>query len=154
MRRIALFKAVMTASGIGFLCAAPRLSYGEASQALVAQTASVASAPVPRDKSAAPVDLLEGLTLTSEQQAKVDRIREDTDARMATVSKDKAIDTQTADAMRRGYVRIENGKIFEVLTLEQQKQVRQRIAKLKDPKVKSQYPMRRFPASAQATKPQ
>jgi Spy/CpxP family protein refolding chaperone len=154
MRKYPSLKAVMASGGMVFLCAAPQLSHGEASPALVAQTASVAPAPVPRDKAAAPIDLLEGLTLTGEQEAKVDQIREDTNARMATVSKDKAIDAQTADAMRRGYVRIENGKIFEVLTPEQQKQVRHRIASLKDPKAKSQYPMRRLPAPAQASAPQ
>lgn len=154
MRTFSLSRRAIAAAGILALFTGPQLSYGETSQVLVAQAPSGVPAPVSRDKSAAPIDVLEGLTLTSAQQAKVDQIREDTDARMAMVGKDKAIDTQTAEAMRRGYVRIENGKIFEILTLEQQKQVRQRIAKLKDPKAKSQYPMRRFSASAQATKPQ
>jgi hypothetical protein len=49
--------------------------------------------------------------------------------------------------MRRGYARLENGKILEVLTLEQQQQVRKRIAAWRAASGKPQYPLRQVPVS-------
>ena len=77
----------------------------------------------PRGKSAAPPDLLEGVTLADDQKAKIAQIREETKSHLAAVANDKNLSPEAADAMRRGYARLENGKILEVLTLEQQQQV-------------------------------
>jgi hypothetical protein len=75
--------------------------------------------------------LLEGLTLTDDQQVKIDQIRDDTRSRIAAVTaraNDKKLSPETANAMLQGLQRIENGKILEVLTQEQQQEVRRRLA--------------------------
>jgi hypothetical protein len=72
--------------------------------------------------------LLEGLTLTDDQQAKIDQIREDTKSRLAAVANDKKLSPEAANAMFQGLQRIENDKILEVLTLEQQQEVRRRLS--------------------------
>jgi hypothetical protein len=112
------------------------------------------SALAPRGKSAAPPDLLEGLALTDDQKAKIAQIREETKSHLAAVDNDKKLSPEAADAMRRGYQRFENGKILQVLTLEQQQQVRKRIAASRAAAGKPQYPLRRAPVSEQTPRPQ
>src|SRR5215470_2282078 len=128
MSKIAFVKTVVAAGGFLFLCAAPELALGQSSQPGAAPPAPLRSALTPRAKSAAPPDLLEGLTLADEQKAKIGRIREETKSHLAALANDKKLSPEAADAMRRGYQRSENGKILEVLTLEQQQEVRKRIA--------------------------
>ena len=101
----------------------------------------------PRGKSAGPPDLLEGLTLADDQKAKIGQIREETKSQLAAVANDKKLSPEAADAMRRGYQRLENGKILEVLTPEQQREVRKRIAAWRAAAGKPQYPLRQVPVS-------
>jgi hypothetical protein len=112
------------------------------------------SALAPRGKSAAPPDLLEGLTLADDQKVKIDQIREETKSHLAAVANDKKLSPEAADAMRRGYQRFENTKILEVLTLEQQQEVRKRIAAWRAASGKPQYPLRRTQVSEQTPRPQ
>jgi Spy/CpxP family protein refolding chaperone len=98
--------------------------------------------------------LLEGLTLADDQKAKIAQIREETKSRMAAVADDKKLSPEAADAMLRGYQRMENGKILEVLTPEQQQEVRKRIAAWRAAAGKPQYPSRRVPVSEPTPRPQ
>ena len=150
MSKIALVKTVVAAGGFLFLCAAPKLALGQPSQPGAAPPAPMKSALAPRGRSAAPPDLLEGLTLADDQKAKIDQIREETKSRRAAVANDKKLSPEAADAMLRGYQRFENVKILEVLTPEQQQEVRKRVAALRAAGGKPQYPLRRPPASEQA----
>ena len=154
MSKIAFVKTVVAAAGCLFLCAAPELAIGQPGQPGAAPPAALKSALAPRGKSAAPPDVLEGLTLTDGQKAKIDQIREETRSHLAAVANDKKLSPGAADAMRRGYQRFENGRILEVLTPEQQQEVRKRISAWRAASGKSQYPMRRAPASAQTPRPQ
>ena len=159
MGKIAFVKTLVAASGFLFLCAAPELVVGQSMQGQSSQPAAVPPAPMksgpaPTGKPAAPPDLLEGLTLTDEQKAKIAQIREDTKSRLSGVANDKKLDPEAADAMRRGYQRLENGRILEVLTLEQQQQVRKRIAAWRATQGKPQYPLRPAPSSEQTPRPQ
>ena len=154
MSKFAFVKTVIAAGGLLFLCAAPELAFGQSSQPGAAPPAPMKSASAPRGKSAAPPDLLEGLTLADDQKAKIDQIRADTKSRLAAMDGDKKLSPDAADAMRRGYLRLENGKILEVLTLEQQQQVLKRIAAWRASTGKPQYPLRRAPASEQTPRPQ
>ena len=151
MSKIAFVKTVVAAGGFLFLCAAPELALGQSSQPGEAPHPPMKSALAPRGKSAAPPDLLEGLTLAEDQKAKIDRIRQETKARVAAADTDKKLSPEAADAMRRGYQRLENGKILEVLTPEQQQQVRKRIADWRASTGKSQYPLRRASAASEPT---
>lgn len=154
MSKIAFAKAVVAAGGFLFLCAAPELALGQSSQTGAAPPAPMKSASAPRGKSAAPPDLLEGVTLTDDQKAKVEQIREEAKARRAAVANDKKLSPEAADAMLRGYQRFENVKILEVLTPEQQQGVRKRIAAWRAAAGKSQYPSRPVPGSGQTPRPQ
>ena len=154
MSKIAFVKTVVAAGGFFFLCAAPELTLGQSSQPGAAPPAPMTSALAPRGKSAAPPDLLEGLTLTDDQKTKIGQIREETKSHLAAVANDKQLSPEAADAMRRGYQRFENGKILEVLTLEQQQEVRKRIAAWRTAAGKPQYPLRRAPVSEQTPRPQ
>jgi hypothetical protein len=131
MNKSAFVRPVVVAGGFLLLCAAPKLAFGQASQPGGAPPPPIRSASAPPRNSAAPPDLLEGLTLTDDQQAKIDQIRDDTRSRIAAVTagaNDKKLSPEAANAMLQGLQRIENGKILEVLTLEQQQEVRRRLA--------------------------
>ena len=143
MSKDAFVKTVVAAGGFLFLCAAPMLALGQPSQPGAAPPAPTKAALPPRGKSAAPPDLLEGLTLADDQKAKIDQIRKETKSRLAAVANDRKLSPETADAMLRGYQRMENGKILEVLTPEQQKEVRNRVAAWRAKAGKTQYPLRR-----------
>ena len=147
MSKIAFVKTVVAAGGFLFLYVAPKLVFGQSSPPAEAPHPPMKSAVVPH-RSSAP-DLLAGLTLADDQKAKIDRIREETKSRLAAVANDKRLSPEAADAMLRGYQRNENGRILEVLTPEQQQQVRKRIAAWRAAAGKSQYPLRRPPASEQ-----
>jgi len=137
MGKDAFVKTVVAAGGFLFLCAAPMLALGQPSQPGAAPPAPMKAALPPRGKSAAPPDLLAGLTLADDQ-----KIRKETKSRLAAVANDKKLSPETADAMLRGYQRMENGKILEVLTPEQQQEVRKRIADWRGAAGKTQYPFR------------
>ena len=154
MSKIAFVKTVVAAGGFLFLCAAPELTLGQSSQPGAAPPAPAKSALAPRGKSAATPDVLEGLTLADDQKAKIAQIREETKSHLAAVANDKKLSPEAADAMRRGYQRFENVKILEVLTLEQQQEVRKRIAAWRAAAGKPQYPLRRAPVSEQTPRPQ
>jgi hypothetical protein len=154
MSKITFVKTVVAAGGLLFLCAAPELALGTPSQPGAAAPAPMRFASTPRGKSAAPPDVLEGLALADDQKAKIDQIREETKSRLAATDNDKRLSPEAADAMRRGYQRLENGRILEVLTLEQQQQVRKRIAAWRAATGKPQYPLRRALASEQTPRPQ
>ena len=142
MSKDAFVKTVVAAGGLLFLCAAPKLALGQPSEPGAAPPAPMKAALPPRGKSAAPPDLLQGLTLADDQKAKIDQIRKETKSRLAAVANDRKLSPETADAMLRGYQRMENGKILEVLTPEQQQEVRKRIADWRGAAGKTQYPFR------------
>lgn len=154
MSKFEFVKTVIAAGGFLFLCAAPELALGQSSQPGAAAPAPTNPASAPRGKSAAPPDLLKGLTLADDQKAKIGQIREETKSHMAAVANDKNLSPEAADAMRLGYQRFENVKILAVLTPEQQQEVRKRIAAWRAAGGKPQYPMRRVPVSEQTPRPQ
>jgi hypothetical protein len=92
-------------------------------------------------------DDLAGLNLTDEQQATINRIRQETVAHKDAVLKDNKLNTDQRDAMLRGYDRLELGSIYKTLSPEQQKQVRERIRARQqaEQKVQKQFPSGRAP---------
>ena len=147
MGKIAFVKTVVAAGGFlflcAFLCAAPKPALGQSSQPGAVPPAPMKSVLAARGKSAGPPDLLEGLTLADDQKAKIGQIREETKFHLAAVANDKKLSPEAADAMRRGNERLENGKILEVLTPEQQQEVRKRIAAWRAASGKTFVPMSR-----------
>ena len=68
-----------------------------------------------------------GLKYTDEQKEKIQEIHQNFKSRMDDVVKDKKLTADQRDAMLEGYVRMERGQVFNLLTPEQQKEVRERI---------------------------
>jgi hypothetical protein len=132
MNKIAFVKRFVVAGGFLFLCAAPKLAFGQSSPLGSAPPAPMRSASAPPHNPTPPPDLLAGLTLTDDQKAKINQIREDTRSRLDAVANDSKLGPEAKDAMLGGYQRIENGKIFEVLTLDQQREVRRRMSAWRD----------------------
>jgi len=129
--KIAFMKRAVVAGGFLFLCAAPRLALAQSGRPATGLRQPVRSNPAQRRTYVSPSEFLAGLTLTDDQIAKIDQIREDTRTRLAAVTKDEKLGVEAKDAFLQGLQRIENGKIFEVLTPEQQVDVRKRMATLR-----------------------
>ena len=152
MNMIAFVKRFVIAGGFLFLCTAPRLAFGQASPLGAAPPPPMIAAP--RPNSSRPADLLAGLTLTDDQQAKINQIRKDTRSRLAAVANDKRLSPEATDAMLRGFERIENGKIFEVLTPEQQREVRRRMSAWRTAAgLPQKYPLKQPPAQGSDPQP-
>jgi hypothetical protein len=114
-------------AGCLFLCAATGLSRGQSSPAGAAPAPVTSSLALPRNEASRP-DFFAGLTLTNDQQAKIDQIRKDTKARLEAVERDQKLSQDAKEAMLVGYRRIEDGKIFEVLAPDQQREVSKRVS--------------------------
>ncbi len=128
MNKIAFVKRLVVVGGFLYLFVAPAPTLGQSSQPGATPPPPIRSAAAPSRNITARPDLLEGLTLTDDQQAKIDQIREDTKSRLAAVANDKKLSPEAANAMFQGLQRIENSKILEVLTPEQQQEVRRRLS--------------------------
>jgi hypothetical protein len=120
-------KPVAFAAGLIFLWAAPGLTRAQSASPRPVQTSKVASAGAQAKRDTLPPDDFAGLTYTDEQKAEIDKIRLDTKSRKAVVAKDEKLTADQKDAMLLGYTRMEYGRIYKVLSPEQQRQVRQRI---------------------------
>jgi Spy/CpxP family protein refolding chaperone len=77
---------------------------------------------------ARPEDDFAGLTLTDDQKAKIEQIHQVTRSHMDIVARDPKSDSEQKQAMLEGMARIERGQIFQVLTPEQQSEVRKKVA--------------------------
>jgi Spy/CpxP family protein refolding chaperone len=141
MNKNTFVKRMLVGGGLLFLCVAPRLSLGQSSPAGAAQFPLVKPTLNRRMTYISPTEYLAGLTLTDDQKAKINQIREETKSHLAALAKDQKLGPEVKDAMLGGYQRIENSKIFEVLTPEQQQQVRRRIATLRAPPRQPQDPL-------------
>lgn len=107
---------------------------------LLAQSAPPATAPPPAIAAPPPpaaqprqarreaMDPFAGLSYTDEQKVKISEIRQSTKAKMDLVAKDDKLDAEQKQAMLQGYHRLEAGEIFKILTPEQQKEVRKKVA--------------------------
>jgi Spy/CpxP family protein refolding chaperone len=117
---------ITAAAGFLFLCWAPDLTR--------AQESAPAPAPAPRLSSPASgpkkdthqPDDFAGLIYTAEQQAKIDQIRQTSKQRMDAVKEDQKLAPEVKQAMLDGYQRIEIHDLYQVLTREQQAEVRKK----------------------------
>ena len=148
MNKNTFVKRVMVGGGCLFLCVAPRLTLGQSNAPAAAPAVRMKPTPVQGRTQITPTEYLAGLTLTNDQKAKINKIREDTESHLATVARDQKLAPEVKEAMIGGYKRIENSKIFAVLTPEQQQQVRKRIATLRAAAQQPQRPGEQAPAPA------
>jgi hypothetical protein len=120
-------KPLTVAAGFILLCAAPGLTRAQMASRGSAMAPEMASPAAQAKKDSAPPDDFAGLNYTDEQKAEIEKIRLDTRKRRGAVAKDEKLSADQKDAMLLGYTRIEYGRIYEVLSLDQKRQVRQRI---------------------------
>jgi Spy/CpxP family protein refolding chaperone len=74
-----------------------------------------------------PTDDFAGLNFTEDQKAKIDEIHRKMNSNREIVAKAETLTSDAKNAMIQGYSRIERSQIFDVLTPDQQKEVRARI---------------------------
>lgn len=128
MHKNACVRQVAVAGGFLLLCAAPKVSLGQSVPVSPARNAPARPAPARRPAFISPNEFLAGLTLTNDQKEKISQIREDTKSALTEVAKDEKLGPEVKDAMLEGYQRLQNSKIFDLLTPEQQREVRKRIS--------------------------
>ena len=131
MSKAALLNRAVVAGGFLFLCGATGLSLDETrAPGRAAPPPASAALAQPRNPNSKH-DFFAGLTLTDDQKTKIDRIREDTMSHLAAVANDKKLSPEVMDAMIQGFRRIEYGQILDVLTGDQQREVRRRMSEWK-----------------------
>jgi Spy/CpxP family protein refolding chaperone len=127
MNRKRFAKRVGVAAAFLFLFAAPGLIRAQSSPSTPVQTPHRTS-PVTRPKKVAPpADDFAGLQYTEEQKARIDQIHKDMKLRVDAVVKDEKLSAEQKGAMLDGYRRMERNQIFQVLTPEQQAEVRKKL---------------------------
>jgi Spy/CpxP family protein refolding chaperone len=115
------------AAGFFLLCAAPGLTRGaQMASPGPAQAPKMASPAAQAKKDSDPLDDFAGLNYTDEQKAEIEKVRLDTRKRREAVAKDEKLSADQKDAMLLGYTRIEYGRIYEVLSPDQKRQISQR----------------------------
>lgn len=125
MTRNRIAKRVVVAFGFLFLCAAPASAQSNPPSAAPTQLGASPTARPKKDTP--PIDYFAGLTLTDDQKAKIAEIRQNSKSRIDALAKDEKLSPEQKDAFFTGYRRMENSEIFNVLTPEQQAEVRKRM---------------------------
>ena len=127
MTRKRFARGVAVAAGFIFLCTAPESARGQ-SNTPSPESTPPKPAPVARTQRVpSKGDDFAGLKYTDEQKEKIQEIHQNFKSRMDVVVKDKKLTADQRGAMLEGYVRMERGQVYNVLTPEQQKEVRERI---------------------------
>ena len=127
MNKIRLAKPVAVVGGFIFLCAVPGLTRAQSAPPGPVQAPKVASSGAQVKRDSLPADDFAGLNYSEEQKTEIDQIHRNTKALMDAVAKDDKLTADQKDAMLQGYKRLEYGRVYKVLTPEQQRQVRQKI---------------------------
>jgi Spy/CpxP family protein refolding chaperone len=118
---------VAVAAGFFFLGAAPGLTRVQSSPPSPAHTPHTALPAAGSNRGIRPTDDFAGLKFTDDQKAKIAHIHQDIKSRMDAVDKDEKLTAEQKAAMLDGYRRMERGQVFNVLTPEQQIEVRKRV---------------------------
>lgn len=85
-------------------------------------------------------DAFAGLDLSKEQQAEVEKIRQDAEARIASIDQNQDLNQDQKDAMIQGCTRLEYSQIFRALTPAQKQVVRERVRALEASEPPNQHP--------------
>ena len=127
MNRMRFARGVVFAAGLFFLCTTPGSAHAQSAtpspESTAPKPAPVAGTPRVPSKG----DDFAGLKFTDEQKEKIQEIHQNFKSRMDVVVKDEKLTADQRAAMLEGYVRMERGQVYNVLTREQQKEVRERI---------------------------
>lgn len=91
-------------------------------------------------------DLLSGITLADEQKPKIEQVRKDMRTRMDMVIHDKNENIDQKQAMLQGLQHMELRQVYQLLTPEQQNEVRRKVAAQR---ASEQQPPQRVPQESQ-----
>lgn len=127
MNQNRMVKSFAMGAGLFFLCVAPAMTRAQTPSppVQVPQKTSPLARP---NREPAPSDIFAGLTYTEEQKAKIDEIHQSFKTRLDAVAKDDKLRPEQRDAMVQGFQHMERREVYKVLTAEQQREVRKRIA--------------------------
>jgi len=126
MNRDRFAKQLAAVAGIPLLFAASGLALTQSASPAPARPPISASSSA-QPQRGTPENDFAGLTFTDDQQKEIDRIRQEFASHRDLVKNDEKLTADQKDAMLAGYTRLENNSIFNVLTPEQQKQVREKV---------------------------
>jgi Spy/CpxP family protein refolding chaperone len=127
MNRKRFARGVAVAAGFFFLCMAPVPACGQSNTPSPESTPPKPT-PVARPQGVpSKADDFAGLKYTDEQKEKIHEIHQNFKARRDVVIKDEKLTADQKDAMLEGYARMERGEVYNMLTPEQRKEVRERI---------------------------
>ena len=128
MNKKRLSKSVAVAVGIIFLFAVSGLARAESVEAGTVQPPKAAAPEAVKKKDSTPPNDFAGLNYTNEQKAEIAKVHQDMESHKAAVVNDQKLTADQKNAMLLGYTRMEYGRVYQTLSPEQQKQVRQRMA--------------------------
>jgi hypothetical protein len=128
MNQNRIVKSFVIGAGLFFLYVAPAMTLSQAPSPPPVQVPQKTS-PLARPKrEPSPPDVFAGLTYTEEQKAKIAEIHQSFKARLDAVAKDDKLSPEQREAMVQGFQLMERREVYKVLTMEQQREVRKRIA--------------------------
>ncbi len=127
MNKNRIAESVAIATGFVFLIA-PALVHAQNAMPSVAHPPTVASHGPQAKSDSAPPDDFAGVNYSDTQKAQIDKIHRETESHKAVVAQDQKLNADQKNAMLVGYTRMEYGQVYRVLTPEQQRTVRQRMA--------------------------
>ena len=135
------FAKLAIAAGLLLVSAIPDRTSGQSLPPAPVDTPPKTMPPVRTKRAPDPLEDFAGLNFNEEQKAKIQQIRQDIKSRMDAVVRDQKLSQDQKEAMLLGFQRMERGQVFEVLTPDQQSEVRKRIqARRKAEKQPSQRP--------------
>jgi hypothetical protein len=115
------------ATGLLFLCVMPGLTRAQSSTTSPMPAPPIAARVSRPMKVPSKADDFAGLNLTNDQKAQIDQVHQSMKTRRDAVIKDEKLTADQRDAMLEGYERMERGQVFNLLTTEQRKEVREKI---------------------------
>ena len=118
--------SVAVAAGITLLFAASALARTQSASGGALQAPTAASSVASAKADSVSLNDFDGLNLTDDQKAEIEKIHREIESNKAVVAKTDKLDADQKNAMLLGYTRIEYGRTFNVLTPEQRKEVRQK----------------------------
>ena len=127
MKRMRFAKQLAIAAGLLLVSAIPDRTSGQSLPPAPVDTPPKTMPPVRTKRAPDPLEDFAGLNFNEEQKAKIQQIRQDIKSRMDAVARDEKLSPDQKEAMLLGFQRMERSQVFEVLTPEQQSEVRKRI---------------------------
>lgn len=128
MSRNRFFSVMAAAAGFSFLCSAAGTTRAYGAPPVSVQSRTAAKSPNQPRNDASPASDFAGVVYTDIQKEEIAKIRHDFESRKEAIARDEHLNDDQKNAMTAGYARMEYAQIFQVLTPEQQKQVRQKMS--------------------------